>query len=478
MLIRKMGTVALAAGMGCFSAFGALAQHQDQGTTASPLTIPGHPPPPSTLTDQEQGYFFNLTPYGAQIGQDLADRGIYITGRTLEEGIGAASGGFHRGTFYEGYTSLGTDLDMGRIAGIQGGSVHILFDDLSGAQFQTYSGSTLVYNRVLGMKPAFRLNEFSYEQNFGKLDVRVGRVPIGPEFDYSEANCQFIYAMCALPVGYGNVRGAPTYATASWAAVAQYRFTRNFYVNAGAYEDEPLLNLSGHLNMPGEDWAPDKFRGVTLPVQIGYRESMKQTMYPFAVDIGGFYDTGDYTDLLLNSAGQIHALSGGAQQLDHGKSGMWLQGQKVLFRPEGGESQRNLMAFGGLNFTTSGVAAIQRTAYAGMSYTGLLPNRPNDTLNFMGMYIGLSDSFVDNVDATLRKNGILGSLNSSEAYVELNYGVALAPGVVLKPSFDYIFNPDQLGVAHPVDNLHHAMFIGLALSAFWPETFGLPRLGG
>src|SRR6201996_7016192 len=88
-------------------------------TTLPPLLIPIEPPETNLpASGTEGGYLFNLRPLGADFGRALADHGIYIVGKNLSEGLVNVSGGLNRGAFYEGYTALGFDLDMERIAGI------------------------------------------------------------------------------------------------------------------------------------------------------------------------------------------------------------------------------------------------------------------------------------------------------------------------------------------------------------------------
>jgi hypothetical protein len=52
---------------------------------------------------------------------------------------------------------------MGNVAGITGGAIHFLIDDLQGLPFSAYSGSAFLNNRIFaGDGPALRLNEFSW----------------------------------------------------------------------------------------------------------------------------------------------------------------------------------------------------------------------------------------------------------------------------------------------------------------------------
>ena len=113
----------------------ALAGQSDIGTSASPLGLPPGPPTAYPNSGVPEGYFFNLRPYGKPVGDWLADNGIYLTGRTLQQGIGFTSGGLKTGTIYEGFNLFGVDLDMNRIAGIKGGTVHFQMNELAGLPF-------------------------------------------------------------------------------------------------------------------------------------------------------------------------------------------------------------------------------------------------------------------------------------------------------------------------------------------------------
>ena len=449
----------------------------DRGTNTSPLSRPAAPASlPNAGT--EGGYLFNLRPLGLKFGQELADKGIYLTGRTLQQSISEVGGGIKRGTFYEGFNLLGVDLDLNRIAGINGASFHLLGNDLAGLPYQTFSGSIFVFNRAFAVGAGARLNEFSYEQSLfdNRLDLRVGRLPSQSDFDQSQTYCEFLYGVCAVPAGFVFDRGLPAYLTASTGGEAKLDLTHHFYLNAGAFEDEPRLALPGDTNLPGPDWDPSNARGVTFPLQFGYKTTFKDDPYPKNYFIGGFADTGDYSDPYLNVTGRSRAQFGGLAKVDHGRSGVYLAAEQVVYRPDPTKS-RALSLFGNATFQTTGNSVIDNAYFFGFSYKGPFEVRPNDTLNGLVHVINLNNAYLTEVDQNLAVRRIRGTVSGAETYVEINYGLALAPGIVLKPSFDYIFNPDQVGVLPTATN-RHAEFFGVAFSAFLPESLGLPRLGG
>ena len=118
------------------------------GTIYPSLLIPLEPPETLPLSGTQGGYLFNLRPVGADFGQTLADHGVYIVAKNLSDEIATVSGGAKQGLSYQGFTQLGFDLDMERIAGITGGAVHFLLSDLAGQPFYAWSGSAYLNNRL------------------------------------------------------------------------------------------------------------------------------------------------------------------------------------------------------------------------------------------------------------------------------------------------------------------------------------------
>ena len=196
--------------------FPAVAGAQVQtGATLPPLLIPLEPPEALPASGTEGGYFFNLRPLGADFGQTLADHGVYLVARNLSQELGMVSGGEKRGWSFEGFTQLGVNLDMARIAGIPGGGVHFLLDDLQGQPNYAYSGSVFFNNRTWGGDgPALRVQEFFYEQNLleDRLKLRLGLLSAYTQFDGSELYCTFMTTLCRTAAGYTFDRGYPPYA--------------------------------------------------------------------------------------------------------------------------------------------------------------------------------------------------------------------------------------------------------------------------
>lgn len=454
----------------------AIAQAQSSQTLPA-LLIPIEPPDQLPDSGTQGGYLFNLRPLGADLGRKLADDGVYLVGRGLYEGLSNVSGGIKRGAFAEGFTAFGVDLDLDRIAGIKGGAFHVLVDDLAGQSFAAFSGSSYLNNRIFaGNGPGLHLNEFNYEQRLfnDRLDLRVGRIPAYTQFDGSELYCTFITSLCRTPAAYTFDRGYPPYLTSSWAGVAQVRISGPFYANVAVFENEPVLSQTNHAGFPGPDWGLQFADGVTIPVQLGYRTTLENDDYPRAFAVGGFYNTGSYADPLLNADGRNRILFGGAARTDLGSSEIYLQAQQMIYRPDR-TTDRGLTIFGGANWATSGEPNVQRMIFGGAYYKGLFPHRPHDTAGVAISLVNVNPLVTERVDSMLaRTTG--GNASNAEISYEANYGIAVAPGLSIKPFVQFISHPDEAAFVAPKGVDTHAVFVGALLEWNLASMFGLPTL--
>jgi carbohydrate-selective porin OprB len=427
--------------------------------------------------DATQGWLFNLSGVGKDVGTTLADDGIYLTGRYLGEGLDEAAGGRKQGTFYEGFTSVGADFDMSKIAGINGGIVHFLVSDLAGQSYAGYSGSYFTYARPYAYENGVRLNEFSYEQELFDKRVRVlaGRINLSADFDTSTMQCEFHSTLCSAPPGFTYDKSASAFLTSSWGATMTLKPSKPTYVKFGVYEDEPTLLDSNQGAWPGKDWDMQSAGGATFPVEFGYRTNAQNDALPRGYDIGGFYDTGAYADPLLNTAGQARVLSGGAPMEHIGRSGIYLQAQQMLYRPDP-NNDRGLTLFGALNFTTSGETEIANDVVVGLVDKGPFAARPNDYLGVAATFLGINHRVTQRIDDTITAQGGTGHVSSEEGVLEVDYGIGLAPGIDLIPFMQYVSHPDQYTDPDPSASLNYSVMVGAAVAITFNQALGLPQL--
>jgi len=442
---------------------------------ATSLKIPIEPTETYPASGTSDGYLFNLRPLGSDLGGLLADHGVYLVGKSVSEEMGAVAGGIKRGGFYEGYAVAGIDLDLQRISDVRGGSLHFLLSDLQGQAFYNYTGSTYANNRVYASTPAFRLNELSYEQELfgGGADIQLGRIPAYTQFDGSELYCTFLTDLCRTPAAYTFDRGSPSYLVSSWAAIGEIRLTNSIYTHAGIYENEPILAQSNHGGFPGPDWGLNYANGATVPAEIGYRTTIENDQHPRTYSVGGFYNTGRYADPLLNSAGRNRILSGGAAKMDTGSSLVFVQGQQMVYRPD--SSDRGLTLFSGADWAASGQPVIERMIFGGAYWKGLIKSRPRDTIGIAVSYTAVNSRITERVSSLLSRTGG-GQASRGEISYQAYYGVAVAPGFLIKPFVEFISHPDQASSARPSGNNTHAVIAGTLLEIDAAALLGLSTL--
>jgi carbohydrate-selective porin OprB len=138
-------------------------------------------------------------------------------------------------------------------------------------------------------------------------------------------------------------------------------------------------------------------------------------------------------------------------------------------------SDRGLTVFGGANWATSSEPNIQRMLFVGAYYKRLFPQRPNDTIGFSTSLINVNPGITERNNSVLAKT-TGGQASGAEVAYEVNYGVAIAPGMTFKPFLQFITHPDQATVAKPSGNNTHALFIGALLDIDVASLMGLPTL--
>jgi porin len=165
---------------------------------------------------------------------------------------------------------------------------------------------------------------------------------------------------------------------------------------------------------------------------IADRTTLENDKYPRAFSVGGFYNTGSYADPLLNTGGRNRILFGGSPKMDVGGSEVHAQAQQMVYRPDG--SDRGLTLFGGANWATSGEPDVERMFFAGAYYKGLFAERPTDTLGLSSTLINVNPRITERNNSVLSK-GTRGKTSDAQVAYEVNYGIAVAPGMTFKPFF-------------------------------------------
>jgi len=283
-----------------------------------------------------------IPPSLATLGKRLGDQGIYLSASYVADILANVSGGRHTGAYYAGELALGLTLDLQKMAGLTGGSLHIQFDERSGNSVSPAAGTNFGLAGNHGPNNVIRLANFYYEQALlhDRIDITAGRTNPTADFATSAISCQFLSNIfCAQPgIWYFGLNDNQPYPQSTWGGRVNFQITPEVYLRVGGYQDDPT-----QVEGQGFTWRWDHGVGAFIPYELGYVTTFAGTRYPSKFDIGGYYDTGTFTR------------PGTPTLLERGRTAYRAQGQQVVWRPDPG-SERSLTVFAGAMIQSKGYA--------------------------------------------------------------------------------------------------------------------------
>lgn len=408
-----------------------------------------------------------------RVGQQLYDAGILPRVRYVQSFAGNPTGGLSQGVDTSGVVLFGADLDMAKLAGIQGGQVHATFAQFYGHELSTdHIGSRTKVQSFYYPKKQFELAELTYEQSlFDKqLTFVVGRANATGSFARSTYGCRFQnVADCPFELTQA-VAGFPGFPYVNWGGYVRYNPVSPVYLKAGAFETNSARNSNS-----GFAWGLEHSTGYVVPFEAGYGTEYATDPYPRHFKLGGWYNSAPYNDPFLNTRYRSRAQFGGAPlTYSGGRSGAYALGDQVVWRPETGSGQRGIAVFAttGVPFDGKGLFSLQ--AVAGGIWTGPVASRPADQIGLLATFIQLSNKENGYINGLLTKARSTSFVSRNQGIFEANYNYKLTEGIYLAGSMQYLVNPDSIGRPSAKFAPKDALVLGLKLSVSVNQLLGLP----
>jgi carbohydrate-selective porin OprB len=421
-------------------------------------------------TPAPDGYLFNLQ-VGKSVGQALANQGIYIDGSYINITGYNAGGGVSNGTYSDGDATLGINLDMGKIAGIQGAQIHFYVDDRQGPNAMGFTGVHTDDPFVYGPNDAFRLTELDWDQSLFNDHVRilVGRINDLGDFDTFDFACNFVDYTCANTSFFYYNDSNSADPVSAWGGRVTFKPTLQTYFRIAAEASDG----SGFYNGPNEGWnlSMTHDNGVFLPVEFGYKTDFSSSSYPSQYDVGGFYDSGNYSANMFAKDAVTQMLVASTYTDGVPREGFWAQAAQMVYRPDM-NSKRGITLFGEVEAMATGQAPIQDELDGGMVWRGPIASRPNDSLNLIAEYYKFSNQVFSTTGVAMG-NSVRPSKDMTA--LQADYNFAPAPGISISPFYEYFINPDMDGMAAP-NRVKSASEVGGMLQIILPDLLGLPTL--
>lgn len=354
-------------------------------------------------------------------GADSARARLASEGLTFEAVLTAdlsknISGGASKAGTFRHLFDFSIELDLGRAAGIEGGSFVADFQTKEGQDGSVETGDLQAYSNIDG--PDFTaLYEVWYQHVFedAGVQIKAGKIDANSEFAFVEYGGEFIHSS---PGFSPTLFVLPTYPDPSFGAVGFVGEGDGFYAGLGVFDGALQEGISTGTRGPSTLFGDpaDLFWIGEVGIAWGGSDAL-----PGRIAGGLWHHTGSFA-----------RFSGGTES---GATGAYLVFDQLLHKEEQDpDDTQGLGLFAQLGIADEDLSAVEYHVGLGAQWQGLVPGRDDDVLGLMASWASLSD-----------EPGA-GFTDGAELAVELFYRVQLGPLVVLKPDLQYIANPGGMGL--------------------------------
>ena len=400
--------------------------------------------------------------------------GFKFAATYIGETLGNVSGGLQQGAVYEGRLNLALDIDLQKLAKLQGLTFHTnLFqihgDGLSRSNLQNY----LVASGIEAL-PSTRLYEMWFEQKWGdkdKFSLRAGQLAADTEFINAKYTDVFTNASLGWPAitSVNLPSGGPSPPLAALGARMRVNVNDNVTLVGGIFDGnaagpgpgDPQLRDNSGLNFRIND--PPLVIGE---VQFIWNGEKGDPGLAGKFKIGGWRHFGDFSDQRFTAQGISLAspFGSGMPAIFSGDFGIYSVFEQKLYRV-GDDVDRGIGIFARVSSSPSDRNLIDFYADGGIEFVGLSDRRPKDKFGIAFGYAHVS-SRAHALDVDFQQlMGAIWPLRSFESVVTAVYQYEVRAGWTLQPNFQYFVHPgggatDPLG-ANPGKLLKDAAAFGL-----------------
>ena len=157
---------------------------------------------------------------------------------------------------------------------------------------------------------------------------------------------------------------------------------------------------------------------------------------PGTVKIGGWNHFGTFHDQRFNSGGMPVAVTFNSGRPIDGDWAIYGIIDQLVWRVLDSKDPKGIGVFGRVIGAPTDQNLVDFYADGGLTFSGMIPRRPNDTLGIGSAYTGIS-SEAHGFDL----NSGLPVARTNEVLAEICYTAQLKPGWTLQPDFQYIWRP-------------------------------------
>lgn len=424
---------------------------------------------PETTSQASGGYVSSVEPYLGPLGDPfgirpgLKARGVEYSLTYVADFLGNPTGGVRRGAIVEDRLNLRLNLNLERLVGWDGATIHTNAYFIHGTGLSRYYVGNLLTTSVIEALPSTRLYVLWFDQKVldGKLAIRGGQLAADTEFIVSQTATLFMNSTFGWPAitGLNLPSGGPAYPLATPAIRAKFTPDDKFSLQIGLFDGDPAgANRSGpdpepqRLNRTGTNFRTHDPALVIAEAAYAYNTDGDPTTLPGTVTLGGWQNFGRFEDSRLDTSGRALAdpASNGIARRLRGNAGIYGILDQTLYREPGKGEEEGLSAFVRASVSPTRSSLIDFYVDAGLAYKGLIPGRDSDTV---GLGVGYAhvgaDAHRADRDAILYTGKVM-PVRKAETVLEATYQALVVPGFTVQPDVQYILRPGA-GIANPRD---------------------------
>jgi porin len=377
--------------------------------------------------------------------KSLADAGFTVGGFYLGETFGN-SGGIHPGQTYDGvlWSYLLGDLHK---AGLWKGLC--LYADSYQIHGQSITandiGSLATVSNYEAL-PSTRLSELWLEQHMfnDHLTIRVGQLTADTEFLLSSGASNFLdstWGWATLPT-FDLPGGGPSYPLATPGLRVALKPNDKWSFMLGVYNGDPAgAHCAGNPQVCDDDGLDFRLDSPPLLIAESSYKYNQDAELPGNIKIGGWNQFGPFhiqpgsgNPTIAKTAGSVSVASTWA---------IYAIIDQLVWRLPGSKDPKGVGLFGRIIGAPTEQNLVDLYADGGITFSGMIPHRPNDTLGIGIAYTGISsEAHSFDVDFGLPV------ARAQEVLAEVCYTAQLKEGWTLQPDFQYIWQPGG-GVPNP-----------------------------
>lgn len=373
----------------------------------------------------------------------LSRHGVEVGGGYHAEAFGNW-GGIKDGGQYDGVLGLYLNADMHQLGLWKGLCFYTLGFQIHGRSITGDNVGGLMPVSSLEAEPATRLFELWFEQHMfnDTVSVKVGQLAADAEFFFADGGGYFLNGTWGwAPIAAeNNPGGGPAYPLATPGVRVAVAPSDQTSLMLGVFNGDPAPQCNkagGDPQVCNPDGLDFGLRNRALLMAEGaYSYTLGGGQLPGTIKVGGWNHFGDFQHQRVDVGGNLIGVTGNnGKPLDNDHA-LYVILDQLLWHAPGSEEGQGIGFFTRFAGAPDDRNLVDFYFDVGVTFTGMIPGRPDDALAIGYAYTGISDQVrAFNVDSGEPAG------SGHEALIEVAYTMEIMDGWTLQPDFQYIMNP-------------------------------------